>query len=139
MTKQETFKRVLRDYKKAIGEEAKASRTVLKLKKQLQKVCLHDQILDGNLYLDSIKTFIYECRTCGLQERAPLVSPPGSLEMKFHNNKTKKEHCFMCEGFAKWVRKTQFAGDHFFCDGHAREEEDFGKEIDGQFFWKKIK
>ena len=32
----------------------------------------------------------------------------------------------MCDKDATWIRSTQFAGDHPFCEEHAREEKDFG-------------
>ncbi len=47
--------------------------------------------------------------------------------------------CDMCASPAVWVRRTQFSGDHFFCDVHARVEADFGKEDSSYFFWKKLK
>ncbi len=46
--------------------------------------------------------------------------------------------CFECEAPAIWVRCTQFAGDHYFCDTCAKKEEDFGKEDDSYFVWEKI-
>jgi hypothetical protein len=33
--------------------------------------------------------------------------------------------CILCNEEANWVRYTQFAGTHPFCDKHARKEEDF--------------
>jgi hypothetical protein len=44
--------------------------------------------------------------------------------------KTKIEICCggpydKCNSAAVWVRHTQFAGSHFFCDKHARAEKDF--------------
>lgn len=47
------------------------------------------------------------------------------------------ERCFECARPAEWVRHTQFAGDHYYCDEHAKLERDFGTEIDGQFLWRK--
>lgn len=34
--------------------------------------------------------------------------------------------CLACGTPAVWLRSTQFAGDHYFCDTHARAERDFG-------------
>ena len=36
------------------------------------------------------------------------------------------KHCLDCKQPAAWIRHTQFAGDHPFCDEHARVEADFG-------------
>ena len=36
-----------------------------------------------------------------------------------------EEKCTDCDLPAKWIRHTQFAGDHFFCDEHAKKEKDF--------------
>jgi hypothetical protein len=33
--------------------------------------------------------------------------------------------CFECTAPAVWERSTQFAGDHYYCDFHARSESDF--------------
>jgi endogenous inhibitor of DNA gyrase (YacG/DUF329 family) len=37
------------------------------------------------------------------------------------------EKCIMCSQPATWIRSTQFAGDHPFCEEHARQEKDFGE------------
>jgi hypothetical protein len=42
--------------------------------------------------------------------------------------------CIRCDEKATWVRMTQFAGNHFFCDLHALQEEDFGQS-DSHSFW----
>ena len=42
--------------------------------------------------------------------------------------------CYWCDEPATWMRYTQFAGDHPFCDKHAELESDFN---DGD--WEKIK
>lgn len=34
--------------------------------------------------------------------------------------------CFECEKEVKWIRYTQFAGEHLFCTEHALAEKDFG-------------
>lgn len=46
--------------------------------------------------------------------------------------------CIDCLEKADWVRCTQFAGDHPFCDKHAKSEKDFGKN-DGYAIWQTIK
>jgi hypothetical protein len=43
------------------------------------------------------------------------------------------KHCSLCEQPATWMRYTQFAGNHPFCDKHAELESDFN---DGD--WEKI-
>ncbi len=45
------------------------------------------------------------------------------------------EACTECPKNSEWVRRTQFAGDHFYCDLHAKLEKDFGNE-DNYFFWQ---
>jgi hypothetical protein len=42
--------------------------------------------------------------------------------------------CFECTAPAVWQRCTQFAGDHYYCDFHARSESDFG-ENDSYACW----
>lgn len=46
--------------------------------------------------------------------------------------------CNVCDKPAEWVRETQFAGDHHFCDEHARKESNFGQEGSSDFAWKKL-
>jgi len=43
------------------------------------------------------------------------------------------KHCSLCDKPATWMRYTQFAGNHPFCDKHAELESDFN---DGD--WEKI-
>lgn len=33
--------------------------------------------------------------------------------------------CFECDNTARWVRTTQFAGNHYYCSQHAVRETDF--------------
>jgi hypothetical protein len=47
---------------------------------------------------------------------------------------TTKLTCLMCDQPATWVRSTQFAGDHPFCEAHAKLESDFG-ECDSYAQW----
>ena len=42
--------------------------------------------------------------------------------------------CLSCDEKARWIRCTQFAGNHPYCDLHALMEEDFG-ENDSYSFW----
>jgi len=42
--------------------------------------------------------------------------------------------CIMCDNQSDWVRCTQFAGDHPFCDSCAHKEEDFGED-DSYLYW----
>ena len=48
------------------------------------------------------------------------------------------ERCIECSEPADWVRSTQFAGDHPYCDRHARMEKDFDDEPDSYSYWWKI-
>lgn len=51
---------------------------------------------------------------------------------------TKKiEQCIECDEPAVWVRSTQFAGDHPYCEKHAIEQKDF-HDADSYFYWFKI-
>jgi hypothetical protein len=47
------------------------------------------------------------------------------------------EQCIECDLPAVWVRCTQFAGDHPYCEAHARQEKDFG-ENDSYTYWKEL-
>lgn len=47
------------------------------------------------------------------------------------------EKCMMCDEPATWLRCTQFAGDHPFCDLHALMQEDFG-ESDSYEYWIEV-
>lgn len=49
-----------------------------------------------------------------------------------------KQICLMCDKPAEWIRSTQFAGDHPFCNEHARQEKGFGTE-DSYEYWYEIK
>ena len=44
-----------------------------------------------------------------------------------------------CDKTTVWFRITQFAGEHPFCEKHAMECGDFGKEDDSYFYWMKAK
>ena len=48
------------------------------------------------------------------------------------------EKCIECDEPAVWVRCTQFAGDHPYCEKHAMEESDFNDKPDSYSYWYKI-
>lgn len=50
----------------------------------------------------------------------------------------KEQKCLMCDKPADWIRSTQFAGNHPFCDEHARQEQGFG-DSDSYEYWYKVK
>jgi len=45
--------------------------------------------------------------------------------------------CLCCDENARWLRCTQFAGDHPFCDLHALTEEGFGTN-DSYEYWTEV-
>jgi endogenous inhibitor of DNA gyrase (YacG/DUF329 family) len=47
-------------------------------------------------------------------------------------------NCLVCDKPATWTRATQFAGNHPFCEEHAREEVDF-QDNDSYIYWTKEK
>ena len=47
------------------------------------------------------------------------------------------EKCLECDKDADWIRSTQFAGDHPYCDEHARLESDFDDMDDSYAYWVK--
>ena len=46
--------------------------------------------------------------------------------------------CEMCGKKPSWVRRTQFAGNHYFCSTHAEAEEDFGDNSSNNMFWQSL-
>ena len=50
----------------------------------------------------------------------------------------KKEVCVECEAPAIFERCTQFAGNHPYCDAHARAEKDFGVDDGDSTFWRSV-
>jgi hypothetical protein len=42
--------------------------------------------------------------------------------------------CLVCGAPAEWTRHTQFAGNHPYCEEHAKKEDDFGED-DSYTFW----
>ena len=49
-----------------------------------------------------------------------------------------REKCIECDEPAEWVRSTQFAGDHPYCERHAMKQSDFNDEPDSYSYWYKI-
>jgi hypothetical protein len=47
------------------------------------------------------------------------------------------DKCIECDKDADWIRCTQFAGDHPYCDEHARLESDFDDMDDSYAYWVK--
>jgi hypothetical protein len=45
------------------------------------------------------------------------------------------DKCLECNKDADWMRCTQFAGDHPYCDEHARLESDFDDMDDSYAYW----
>lgn len=50
---------------------------------------------------------------------------------------THEEVCLICGKPADWVRSTQFAGEHPFCEEHAKKEEGFGAN-DSYEYWYQL-
>jgi hypothetical protein len=46
--------------------------------------------------------------------------------------------CMDCDQPVAWVRYTQFAGNHPYCDEHAKLQQDFGTN-DSYLYWKELK
>lgn len=46
--------------------------------------------------------------------------------------------CLECDKPAEWVRSTQFAGNHPYCEEHAKKESDFNDEPDSYTYWYKL-
>lgn len=49
-----------------------------------------------------------------------------------------EEICIFCDEPAAWIRHTQFAGNHPFCEKHAKAEEGFGTN-DSYEYWEEMK
>lgn len=47
------------------------------------------------------------------------------------------KQCDECGQPAKWVRATQFSGNHYFCEEHAHQEKNFGAEDPSYFVWRR--
>ena len=48
------------------------------------------------------------------------------------------DNCEDCRNNPRWERRTQFAGNHLFCDEHAMKEPDFGDQNSSYFYWRKL-
>lgn len=48
-----------------------------------------------------------------------------------------EEVCSVCGKPVEWVRCTQFAGKHPYCEHHAKQEDDFGED-DSYAYWEKL-
>lgn len=46
--------------------------------------------------------------------------------------------CAICDKKPSWVRRTQFAGNHYFCATHAEKESDFGDNSSNNMFWQNL-
>lgn len=46
--------------------------------------------------------------------------------------------CSECDEPAVWVRSTQFAGEHPYCEKHAMQQSDFNDEPDSYSYWYKV-
>lgn len=46
--------------------------------------------------------------------------------------------CLECKAPAEWTRHTQFAGNHPYCEYHAKQQDDFGED-DSYTFWSSKK
>ena len=44
------------------------------------------------------------------------------------------KQCDLCGNQAKYIRCTQFAGKHYFCEHHAKQETDFLKDDEGSYW-----
>jgi hypothetical protein len=44
--------------------------------------------------------------------------------------------CLECSEPAVWVRRTQFSGSHYYCELHAKQQDDFGTSEDS--YWKEL-
>jgi hypothetical protein len=55
-----------------------------------------------------------------------------------HSQHRHLKQCDECEQPAAWVRRTQFAGNRYFCVAHAQREEDFGRDDPSYFFWERL-
>ncbi|MBI2053369.1 MAG: 3'-5' exoribonuclease [Candidatus Sungbacteria bacterium] len=46
--------------------------------------------------------------------------------------------CMECGGAARYVRHTQFTGNHYFCVAHARQEDNFMQEDPSYYWWEEL-
>lgn len=55
-----------------------------------------------------------------------------------HDRVPFEDTCLLCDTPAVWIRHTQFAGSHPFCDKHANLEKDF-KDENSDNYWENLK
>lgn len=46
--------------------------------------------------------------------------------------------CCACDEPSRWLRRTKFNSDRYFCNDHAQCESDFGRENSNYFAWKEL-
>ena len=46
--------------------------------------------------------------------------------------------CIRCGRNAKWIRTTQFAGEHAFCKEHAKAQKDYKLDDGSYSYWYKV-
>lgn len=48
------------------------------------------------------------------------------------------QKCDECNRPAGWLRRTQFAAEQYFCDNHARQQENFHTENPSYYVWERV-
>lgn len=51
---------------------------------------------------------------------------------------TQTQECCECDQPATWMRSTQFAGEHPYCEHHAKLESDFDDPPDSYAYWYEL-
>jgi hypothetical protein len=74
-----------------------------------------------------------EVRRQILEVLAPYQGQTESVHIQANEDLLKT--CDDCGQPAVFVRYTQFSGDHYFCEKHAKEESNFGQEDPSYFTW----
>ena len=54
------------------------------------------------------------------------------------NTMTETQQCCECDKPATWMRSTQFAGDHPYCEYHAKLQSDFYDTPDSYGYWYEL-
>lgn len=117
-------------------------------------LCLLESLLEIGAPVDTgdwFMEFIYKLKdACGgnadganrnlAETKEMLLDWAGKVECKCKKKSTKDLKCVDCASAGvvnavKWIRCTQFAGDHLFCLAHAKQEKDFLEEGGSSFFW----
>jgi hypothetical protein len=60
------------------------------------------------------------------------------VDTRFREIEEDGPKCVICGKKPSWVRRTQFAGNHYFCSTHAEAEEDFGDNSSNNMFWQSL-